>query len=363
MTGQPTEKGQGERKSLFRETILIAAGLVILVILKVGGSVVGPLLFFLFIAILLIPLYNYLKTKLSSVFALVVVLLGITAVLLGLGLLVIASFGKLVGSLAQYNQDFFTNMDPVFQKMEAVKLDPETVKQVGQALFDAISGMIKNLVNSTVSIIGGLTMALVAMAFIMLESDSIHRRLEKGLGDSSEVLQRMRLFQRSLVSYVVARLKLNFLTGLGVLIMLLLFGVDFAWLWGLMAFLLSFIPYIGLFVAAIPAVLLGIAESGITIGVILGIGYFVINQIIEQIVEPKVVGSEMKLSPTIMLFSVIFSTWLLGPIGAMLAGPLVALVTIVFSAFDETRWLAILFSSENSPLVTGEEIGRVDSGN
>ena len=79
--------------------------------------------------------------------------------------------------------------------------------------------------------------------------------------------------------------------------------------------------------------------------------------------KPKVVGSEMKLSPTIMLFSVIFSTWLLGPIGAMLAGPLVALVTIVFSAFDETRWLAILFSSENSPLVTGEEIGRVDSGN
>ena len=168
-------------------------------------------------------------------------------------------------------------MDPVFQKMESVKLDPETVKQVGQALFDAISGMIKNLVNSTVSIIGGLTMALVAMAFIMLESDSINRRLEKGLGDSSEVLQRMRLFQRSLVSYVVARLKLNFLTGLGVLIMLLLFGVDFAWLWGLMAFLLSFIPYIGLFVVAIPAVLLGIAESGITIGVILGIGYFVIN--------------------------------------------------------------------------------------
>jgi predicted PurR-regulated permease PerM len=205
-------------------------------------------------------------------------------------------------------------------------------------------------------LIGGGITALVAMAFIMLESDSINRRLKKGLGNSSEVLHRMRLFQKSLVSYVIARLKLNFLTGLGVLIMLLLFGVDFAWLWGLLAFLLSFIPYIGLFVAAIPAVLLGIAESGITVGIILGVGYFVINQVIEQVVEPKIVGAEMQLSPTIMFFSVIFSAWLLGPIGAMLAGPLVALTTIVFSAFDETRWLAILFSSEDSPLVTGEEM-------
>ena len=163
----------------------------------------------------------------------------------------------------------------------------------------------------------------------------------------------MGLFQHSLFGYVVARVKLNFLTGLGVFIMLILFGVDYAPLWAVLAFLLSFIPYIGLTVAAIPPILLGTAESGVTVGILLGIGYLVINQVIEQIVEPRVVGKEMTLSPTLTLFSVIFWTWVLGGLGAMLAGPLAALMILVFGSFDDTRWLAVLFSSEDSPLVSG----------
>ena len=196
-------------------------------------------------------------------------------------------------------------------------------------------------------------MALIALAFIMLESDSFSRRLHRGQGDENQLLIRMELFQHSLLSYVIARVKLNFLTGLGVFIMLILFGVDYAILWSVLAFFLSFIPYIGLAVAAIPPLLLGTAESGVAVGVLLGIGYFVINQIIEQIIEPRLVGKQMTLSPTLTLFSVIFWTWVLGGLGAMLAGPLAALMILVFGSFDDTRWLAILFSDEDSPLVTG----------
>ncbi len=61
----------------------------------------------------------------------------------------------------------------------------------------------------------------------------------------------------------------------------------------------------------------------------------------------------MTLSPTLTLFSVIFWVWILGSLGAMLAGPLAALMILILGAFDDTRWLAILFGAEDSPLVTG----------
>jgi predicted PurR-regulated permease PerM len=173
------------------------------------------------------------------------------------------------------------------------------------------------------------------------------------LGEGNDLLLRMELFQKSLLSYVIARVKLNFFTGAGVFIMLIIFGVDYALLWSVLAFFLSFIPYIGLLVAMIPAILLGTAESGVMTGVLLAIGYLIINQVIEQVIEPRVVGKEMTLSPTLTLFSVIFWTWVLGGMGAMLAGPLAALMILVFGSFDDTRWIAILFSSDDSPLVTG----------
>ena len=261
--------------------------------------------------------------------------------------------GILLAQLAQYNDGFQANTQVLVEKLQSIQGSPEVVDSIRESLFSILGQVAGSLVASSVTLIAGGVMALIALAFIMLESESFSRRLHRGLGDDSDLLNRMGLFQHSLFGYVVARVKLNFLTGLGVFIMLILFGVDYAPLWAVLAFLLSFIPYIGLTVAAIPPILLGTAESGVTVGILLGIGYLVINQVIEQIVEPRVVGKEMTLSPTLTLFSVIFWTWVLGGLGAMLAGPLAALMILVFGSFDDTRWLAILFSSEDSPLVSG----------
>ena len=342
------------KQSILAPTLLFASALAILIILKAGSSVAGPFLFFIFLAILVVPIYNWLKRKgLSDGMALLIMLAGITAVIVGLYILVLGSFAKLAGQLGEYHVNFQANTDDLIAKLETIQIPAETSNAIREKLFDILTQVSRSLLANTVSMIAGSVMAIIALSFIMIESESFGRRLKRGLGDDSNLLQRMELFQTSLFGYVVARVKLNFLTGLGVFIMLIIFGVDYALLWSVLAFILSFIPYIGLIIAAIPPLILGTAESGLTVGVLLGIGYLVINQVIEQIIEPRIVGKEMTLSPTLTLFSVIFWTWVLGGIGAMLAGPLAALMILIFGNFDETRWIAILFSSEDSPLVTG----------
>ena len=340
--------------SILRPTLLIAATLVILIIFRLGSAVVGPLLFFIFLAILVVPLFNALKRRgVASGLALIIMLAGITAAFVGLAWLVLSSFAQMLEALGQYNLDFRANTQGVVDKLTSLQLDPAVIEAINQALFGYLGDIAKGVLASSITLLAVGLMALIALAFIMLESESFSRRLHKGLGEGNAMLMRMALFQQSLLSYVVARVKLNFLTGLGVFVMLIIFRVDYALLWSVLAFFLSFIPYIGLIVAMIPPLLLGTAESGVTTGVLLAIGYFIINQVIEQVIEPRVVGKEMTLSPTLTLFSVIFWTWILGGLGAMLAGPLAALMILVFGSFDDTRWLAILFSSDDSPLVTG----------
>ena len=340
--------------SILQPTLLAAATLVVLIVLRFASSVAGPILFFLFLAILVAPLFNALKRKgVSTGLSLLIMLAAITGVFVGLGWLVFSSFAQMLEGLSQYSANFHANVQGVLQKLESIYLDPAVIETINQTLFDMLGQVARDVLANSVNLIAVSIMALIALAFIMLESEKFSQRLHRGLGEQSDLLMRMELFQDSLLSYVVARVKLNFLTGLGVLVMLLLFGVDYALLWSVLAFFLSFIPYIGLIVAAIPALLLGTAESGVTVGILLGIGYFIINQVIEQIIEPRVVGKQMTLSPTLTLFSVIFWTWVLGGLGAMLAGPLAALMILVFGSFDDTRWLAILFSDEDSPLVTG----------
>jgi predicted PurR-regulated permease PerM len=352
------------KHSILRPVLLIAGVLVILIIMRSGSSVIGPSLFFVFLAILLVPVYKGLRGKgLSSGVAVLLILLASMIVVVGLGWILWTTFSQLINQIGAYSEAVQVNTEQLQQALAQIQLDPETITNINHKLFEVGRSLMSGFINSIVSLTAGVIMALVALAFIMLESEHFSKRLTVGLKDEKDLLTRLVLFQKSLFKYVIARVKLNLLTGAGVLIMLLLFGVDYALLWGLLAFLLSFIPYIGLVVAAIPAVLLGTAESGLTVGILLAVGYLIINQVIEQVIEPRIVGKEMTLSPTLTLFSVIFWTWILGSLGAMLAGPLAALMILILGAFDDTRWLAIFFSSEDSPLVTGTDISKSNGSN
>ena len=147
---------------------------------------------------------------------------------------------------------------------------------------------------------------------------------------------------------MVIKTLISMVTGVLIYIMLSLFSVDYPLLWGIVGFLLNFIPNIGSLIAAVPAVLLALVQFGYIDAVEVAIGYILINVIVGSIVEPKIMGHGLGLSTLVIFLSLIFWGWLLGPVGMLLSVPLTMMLKIAFEANEETRPIAILLGSGKS---------------
>lgn len=124
--------------------------------------------------------------------------------------------------------------------------------------------------------------------------------------------------------------------------LLTLIGVDFAGTWGLLAFFLNFIPAIGSFIAAIPAILWALVQLGLPSALLTLLAYLVVNIIIGNILEPKFMGNKLGLSTLVVFLSLIFWGWVLGPIGMVLSVPLTMIAKIALATNEDTRWIAVM---------------------
>ena len=134
-------------------------------------------------------------------------------------------------------------------------------------------------------------------------------------------------------------------TGVIVALWLLILGVDYAMLWGLLAFLLNFIPSIGSILASIPAILLALIQLGTGSALLTGLGYLVVNIGIGTILEPRVMGHGLGLSALVVFLSIVFWGWVLGPVGMLLSVPLTMTLKIALNSKEDTRWIAVLLGS------------------
>ena len=118
-------------------------------------------------------------------------------------------------------------------------------------------------------------------------------------------------------------------------------------LWGLIAFLLNYVPSIGSIIAALPAVLLALAELGPGRAVVILIGFLVINTVIGNVIEPRVMGRKLGLSPLVVFLSLLFWGWVWGPAGMLLSVPLTVMVKIILEGREGTRWIGVLLGPED----------------
>jgi predicted PurR-regulated permease PerM len=125
--------------------------------------------------------------------------------------------------------------------------------------------------------------------------------------------------------------------------------VDYALLWGLLAWFMGYIPSIGFIIALIPPVLMAYAMYGLQTALVVLIGFILINGGVQNFIQPKIMGQSLKISPVVVFVGLFIWGYLLGGIGAIMAVPLTLLVLIIMENFEGTRPLAILMR------YTGEE--------
>jgi predicted PurR-regulated permease PerM len=160
-------------------------------------------------------------------------------------------------------------------------------------------------------------------------------------------------FGKTVITYTRVRTISNLFVGVAFTILLLVLGVDLAFLWGFLAFVLSYIPTIGLPLAAIPAIILALLEQGFTTAIIVTVGVIIINFISDDIIAPRLSAQELEISPFVVFYSFVFWTWVFGPVGALLSVILTVAVKVVLEGYPETRGYGILMGTSASPEQSG----------
>jgi predicted PurR-regulated permease PerM len=181
---------------------------------------------------------------------------------------------------------------------------------------------------------------------MLLEASSLPSKLRAALRAPEESLSHLRAVMQTINRYMALKASTSLLTGVLVWIWLRLLGVDFPAMWGTLAFLLNFVPTIGSFIAAIPAVLLALVQLDLQVALLTALGFLVINVTIGNLVEPRVMGRGLGLSTLVVFVSLVFWGYMLGSAGMFLSVPLTMALKIVLDANPQTRPIAILLGPE-----------------
>jgi len=173
------------------------------------------------------------------------------------------------------------------------------------------------------------------------------KKLHFALADPEMRLKQIDRFLTSVNNYLAIKTLVSIATGVVVSLMLWAFGLDFFLLWGVLAFLLNYIPNIGSIIAAVPAMSLAFLQLGMAEAGFIGLGYMIINMVMGNIVEPRYLGKGLGLSTLVIFLSLIFWGWLLGSVGMLLSVPLTMIIKIGLENAEEGRWFAILLSGDD----------------
>jgi predicted PurR-regulated permease PerM len=190
---------------------------------------------------------------------------------------------------------------------------------------------------------------VLTVVFILLEASTLPAKAAAVSENMRVPLSGFRRFAESVNRYLAIKTLMSLATGLSVTVWLAVQGVDFPLLWGLLAFLLNYVPNIGSFIAAIPAALLAFIQNGLSGLLLTVLGYTVINVVFGNLVEPRLMGRRLGLSPLVVFLSLVFWGWMFGAVGMLVSVPLTMVLKIALESRDETRWMAILLDSEVRP--------------
>ena len=213
-----------------------------------------------------------------------------------------------------------------------------TIDSISRSLGPIAQGFLTSILN----ILATFGVALFIFFFMISAALALPTPSRMGLDPGSSVITHISGLTEDIRKYMTVLTGINFLVGLGDTIFLMIMGVPYALLWGLLAWFMGYIPSIGFMIALIPPVLLAYAMYGLPTAAIVALGYILINGGIQNFIQPKIMGQSLKISPLIVFIGLFIWGYLLGGIGAILAVPMTILVIIIMENFSGTRPIAIL---------------------
>jgi AI-2 transport protein TqsA len=215
-----------------------------------------------------------------------------------------------------------------------------------QNIVQGLTTIMGSTVGTAASVVSTTTVVMILMVFILMEAVGTRGRLAAvkvaGGPDFGQLLESASDIQK----YLVIKTSISIVTGFLAGVWCWMFDLPYAVLWGIVAFLMNYIPAVGSIMAGVPPVLLALVTSGFGSAFGVMLGYLGINTALGTFLEPLLLGRRFGASPLVIVTSVIFWGWMWGPVGMFLAVPLTMMVKMMLGHSDEFRWMAVAMAKK-----------------
>ncbi|WP_421532354.1 AI-2E family transporter [Lelliottia amnigena] len=327
--------------------IVIMLGMLVIILtgIRFAADIIVPFILALFIAVILNPLVQRMvRWRIPRVLA---ILLLITIIIMAMALLVTylgTSLNELARTLPQYRSKLvipLQQMEPWLQRAGIEVSVEELLKFIDpNAAMTLVTALLAQLSSAMTSIF----LLLLTVVFMLVEVPQLPVKLQQMMVRPVEGMGAIQRALDSVSRYLVLKTAISIVTGLVAWAMLAVLDVRFAFVWGLLAFALNYIPNIGSVLAAIPPITQVLVFSGFYDALVVLAGYLIINLVFGNILEPRMMGRGLGLSTLVVFLSLIFWGWLLGPVGMLLSVPLTIIVKIGLEQTAGGQTIAVLLS-------------------
>jgi AI-2 transport protein TqsA len=334
---------------------LTAAAAIVIVVfaLKYSSDFLAPILLAATLAILFTPALRWLEKKgLHSGLALLVMVLGLGGFIVLVIIILVVSLQQLAVKLPEYQQLLLQRINDLGAALGSIGIDVQgaldsfvvDTTALAQSAINAALGVLSNSV--------AIIFFLFLLFLMLVESKSIATKFQTSLQTGNNLVVQLGVYTKQIQKQYRIQTMSNLLSATALTLEFLLFRVDGAFLWGFLAFILGYIPNVGLIIACLPAVIIAFILYGWGTALVILIIGIILNAAMDNAVTPRIMGKGLNLPILLVFLSFLFWSWVFGFLGALIAIPATLFVKTLLQGRQETRFLVVLLSGQGESDVT-----------
>lgn len=342
--------------------LAVIALIMIGAVLKMTASIMLPLIIAVFISFIIVPLVNFLdKTRIPRVIAIGIVLMVLFGILFLIYLFLQTSVNSFIKEYPKYALRYM-EISGQIEEMIRNRFDIQFDFSTDINWQGTLRGYLVSFSGSLVKFFSSLVLILIFLIFLLLEKPLLKRKLAKAFDEATgrHIGKIIEHINQQVGRYINLKFFISLATGILVWFFLFIIGLDFPIVWGVLAFLLNFIPSIGSLVLVIITITMGVVQFYPYMGKILAVSLSMIGTqvIIGNILDPRLQGHRLNISPFLILFSLILWGWIWGAVGMFLAVPITVVIKIICENIPALRPIAVMMESGQGKTIGAEEAGQ-----
>jgi len=326
--------------------VKIAAIIIILAGVVYAKSIITPFLLALFISIVCEQPISWLeKRKMPRWFALIIVLIGLIVVFSGFAFLIGETVSSFSGNVSKYESTLTEISSSFIQFLneKGMNIHQDQIFNIVQPA--KILEFTASALNKLISMMGNTFLIFLIVLFTLTEFGSFAIKAKAVLVDSDKSVSYFSTILQNIRHYLGIKTLICLLTGILVYLALLIIGVDYPLLWALIAGLMNYIPNIGSIIAALPAVLFALIQLGLGGAIWTLASFMVVNNVLGNFIEPKIMGRGLGLSTLVVFLSLLFWGFIFGTVGMFLSVPFTMTIKIILEQNEKTKWIALILGT------------------